>query len=260
MPVTPTPTPDGGKLPQSVKGTSSPPKPPSDKAQAAPAKDSKASKPIIGENFQPKGVKGANNKEQEKTSTKKTEKQSNNGSDATAAAAVEELEVKETEPSPAPAPASSAGTAQARQDAEQAEEEERMRHSGPMEVVLHMPPPGGEAGAETMAATASQGRDQSRHQHNHPLNHFIPPRYMHHFDTYTLVKQLETDGYTNEQAVTLMKAVRILLAHNLDMAQEGLVSKRDVDNVGLPHLPSSPKRKPKLTHTHTTPQSKAQLT
>ncbi|KAK6077164.1 MOZ protein represents a chromatin-associated acetyltransferase [Seiridium cupressi] len=85
--------------------------------------------------------------------------------------------------------------------------EEKMQSSGPMDAVLHMPPPGETA---------------------HP--HIAKPPYVHHFDTYTLVKQLEGGGYSKEQAITIMKAVRGLLAQNLDIAQEGLVSKSDVDN------------------------------
>ncbi|KAL7921991.1 hypothetical protein ACQKWADRAFT_294129 [Trichoderma austrokoningii] len=59
-----------------------------------------------------------------------------------------------------------------------------------------------------------------------------PPKYVHHFDTYSLVKQLQEGGYSSDQATTMMKAVRALLAHNLDMAQEKLVSKSNVENVG----------------------------
>lgn len=60
--------------------------------------------------------------------------------------------------------------------------------------------------------------------------HLTPPPYLHHFDTYSLVKRLEAGGYTQEQSITAMKAVRALLAQNLDVAQEGLVSRSDVDN------------------------------
>ncbi|KAI0166614.1 hypothetical protein GGR57DRAFT_31750 [Xylariaceae sp. FL1272] len=95
----------------------------------------------------------------------------------------------------------------AAQTPQQVASEERMQHSGPMEAVLHMPPP------ESM---------------QHP--HISKPTYIHHFDTYTLVKQLEEGGYSQPQAITVMKAVRSLLAQNLDVAQEGLVSKSDVDN------------------------------
>ncbi|KAM0264753.1 hypothetical protein ACHAQJ_000578 [Trichoderma viride] len=57
-----------------------------------------------------------------------------------------------------------------------------------------------------------------------------PPKYVHHFDSYSLVKQLQEGGYSNDQAITMMKAVRTILAHNLDMAQESLVSKSNVEN------------------------------
>ncbi|KXJ97713.1 hypothetical protein Micbo1qcDRAFT_230294 [Microdochium bolleyi] len=90
---------------------------------------------------------------------------------------------------------------------QQAAADAKMKQGGPMDAVLHMPPP------ESVS---------------HP--HITPSPYVHHFDTYTLVKQLETDGYTKEQATTAMKAIRKLLAHHLEVAQEGLVSKSDVDN------------------------------
>ncbi|KHN99611.1 uncharacterized protein MAM_02464 [Metarhizium album ARSEF 1941] len=76
-----------------------------------------------------------------------------------------------------------------------------------LEAVLHMPSPG---------------------QAEHP--HMAPPPYVHHFDSYSLVKQLEEGGYSREQAVTSMKAIRKILAQNLDVAQKRLVSKSDVEN------------------------------
>ncbi|KAK8003144.1 hypothetical protein PG990_000893 [Apiospora arundinis] len=90
---------------------------------------------------------------------------------------------------------------------QQAAAEETMQSAGPMDAVLHMPPPG---------------------EMHHP--HISTPPYLHHFDSYTLVKQLQAEGYTQVQAITLMKAVRALLARHLETAQEGLVSKSDVDN------------------------------
>ncbi|KAI1082200.1 hypothetical protein F5B20DRAFT_532545 [Whalleya microplaca] len=104
-------------------------------------------------------------------------------------------------------PAASGAPGQATTAQQQAATEAKMQQSGPMEAVLHMPPP---------ESTA------------HP--HISTPPYVHHFDTYTLVKQLEAGGYTKEQAITVMKAIRSLLAQNLDVAQDGLVSKSDVDN------------------------------
>ncbi|XXG96506.1 hypothetical protein Hte_002789 [Hypoxylon texense] len=90
---------------------------------------------------------------------------------------------------------------------QQAATEAKMQQSGPMEAVLHIPPP------------------ESSH---HP--HISTPPYVHHFDSYTLVKELEAGGYSRDQAITVMKAIRGLLAQNLDIAQDGLVSKSDVDN------------------------------
>ncbi|TRX89577.1 hypothetical protein FHL15_009486 [Xylaria flabelliformis] len=84
---------------------------------------------------------------------------------------------------------------------------ETVQQGGPMEAVLHMPPP-----------------DVTRHPH------ISKPTYVHHFDSYTLVKQLQVGGYTQVQAITAMKAIRAILAQNLDVAQDGLVGKSDVDN------------------------------
>ncbi|TVY20159.1 Uncharacterized protein LARI1_G001429 [Lachnellula arida] len=83
----------------------------------------------------------------------------------------------------------------------------------PLETVLHMPPP----------ETAEQ-----RNAAKPP--HLQTPPYVHHFDTYTLVQRVESGGFTNDQSITTMKAVRGLLALNLDVAREGLVSKSDVEN------------------------------
>ncbi|KAI1106921.1 hypothetical protein F4804DRAFT_340253 [Jackrogersella minutella] len=90
---------------------------------------------------------------------------------------------------------------------QQAATEAKMQESGPMEAVLHMPPP-----------------DSTHHPH------ISTPPYVHHFDSYSLVKELEAGGYSKAQAITLMKAIRGLLAQNLDVAQEGLISKSDVEN------------------------------
>ncbi|KAI0476918.1 hypothetical protein F4859DRAFT_67481 [Xylaria cf. heliscus] len=89
----------------------------------------------------------------------------------------------------------------------QAAGNEMVQQGGPMEAVLQIPP-----------------RDASR------PHHISKPTYVHHFDSYTLVKQLQTGGYTQAQAITAMKAIRTILAQNLDFAQGGLVGKSDVDN------------------------------
>ncbi|KAG8161706.1 hypothetical protein KVR01_008693 [Diaporthe batatas] len=85
------------------------------------------------------------------------------------------------------------------------------RASGPMDAVLHMEPP------------------ENKKPEDKPP-HLAPSPYVHHFDSYSLVKQLEVGGYTQTQAITAMKAVRALLAQHLDTAQGGLISKADVEN------------------------------
>ncbi|KAF2840365.1 hypothetical protein M501DRAFT_972589 [Patellaria atrata CBS 101060] len=84
--------------------------------------------------------------------------------------------------------------------------------SNPMETVLEMPSP-------------SEDRDSK-----HKPPHLQPPPYVHHFDTYSLVKDLEKSGFKLEQSVTVMKAVRGILADNMELAREGLVGKSDVEN------------------------------
>jgi hypothetical protein len=70
--------------------------------------------------------------------------------------------------------------------------------------------------------------EEKRKAERHP--HLEASPYEHHFDTYSLVQDLRNHGFTEEQAVTLMKAIRSMLALNLDMAKEGLVSKSDTEN------------------------------
>ena len=89
------------------------------------------------------------------------------------------------------------------------------RTSKPLETVLHLEPPTSAAAEE------------------HKPPHLHAPPYVHHFDAYSLVKDLEKGGFTQDQSVSLMKAVRGLLAVNLDIAREGLISKSDVENVRL---------------------------
>ena len=89
----------------------------------------------------------------------------------------------------------------------------RVDTSKPLETVLHLEAP------------------TSKKLEEHQLPHLHAPPYVHHFDTYSLVKDLEKGNFTEDQSITLMKAVRGLLAVNLDVAKEGLVSKSDVENV-----------------------------
>lgn len=86
----------------------------------------------------------------------------------------------------------------------------------PTETILEMPPP-------------------KTHEQENALKppHLQTPPYVHHFDTYGLVQQVEKGGFTTDQSITAMKAVRGLLAKNLEVAKEGLVSKSDVENVSF---------------------------
>lgn len=85
------------------------------------------------------------------------------------------------------------------------------------EEVYHMPsPPTGLTPTETPAT--------------HKRPHMSPAPYVHHFDTYSLVLDLSKGGYTSEQSITIMKAVRTILQNNLDFAKQSLTSKSDVEN------------------------------
>ena len=77
------------------------------------------------------------------------------------------------------------------------------------------------------AETASR---ELAEEENRKPPHLKTPPYVHHFDTYSLVKQLAKGGFTNDQAVTIMKAVRGILTDNMELAREGLVSKSNVEN------------------------------
>ena len=91
-------------------------------------------------------------------------------------------------------------------------EAQRVQQAKPLTTVMEMPAPSIEKPDE------------------HKLPHLQTPPYVHHFDTYTLVNDLQRGGFSAEQSVTVMKAVRGLLAQNLDVAREGLVGKSDVEN------------------------------
>jgi hypothetical protein len=80
----------------------------------------------------------------------------------------------------------------------------------PVDSVLHMPSP----------------QDDDHHR----ALHLRTPTYVHHFDTYGLVRELDRSAYTRDQAMTLMKAVRGMLMSNMELAREGLVSKSNVEN------------------------------
>ncbi|KAK0646350.1 hypothetical protein B0T16DRAFT_413249 [Cercophora newfieldiana] len=103
--------------------------------------------------------------------------------------------------------------------------------SGPMDTILHMGPPPSSGAPSVSYASDSTKDPPSGLSLAHKFGpHLHPPPYVHHFDSYSLVKQLSGGGYTLNQSITAMKAVRGLLAANLDVAQSSLVSKSDVEN------------------------------
>jgi len=105
-----------------------------------------------------------------------------------------------------------------------------------LDMVLSIPSPSEIKGGDKLSSQSSS---------THP--HLEASPYEHHFDTYTLVQELckqqapppTTTGevsheqvipFSEAQSVTLMKAIRLMLAQNLDLAKEGLVSKSDTEN------------------------------
>ena len=60
--------------------------------------------------------------------------------------------------------------------------------------------------------------------------HLQTPPHVHHFDTYSLVRDLTSSGaFTNAQAVIIMKALRVILADNVDLARAGIMSRSDAE-------------------------------
>ncbi|KAJ9217031.1 hypothetical protein DTO166G4_1491 [Paecilomyces variotii] len=89
----------------------------------------------------------------------------------------------------------------------------------PLQDVLQMPSPSSYLTPSGVSAANGQKPP-----------HLTPPPYVHHFDTYSLVRDLAKSGFTDEQSVTMMKAIRGILQDNLELARESLTSKSDVEN------------------------------
>ena len=103
----------------------------------------------------------------------------------------------------------------------------KLPSKNPLETVLNMP---ASDDLGTAQAPVYYHENASTNPEEHRPPHISTPPYVHHFDTFGLVKRLEEGGWTDEQAVTIMKAVRLVLAENMDLAREGLVSKSNVEN------------------------------
>ena len=91
-------------------------------------------------------------------------------------------------------------------------------HDNPLEGVLHMPSPS----AYLTPTGPSNSGDKPPH--------LSPAPYVHHFDTYSLVRDLSNGGFGQNNSVTIMKAVRRILQNNIDLAKHSLTSKSDVEN------------------------------
>ncbi|KAL8734546.1 MAG: hypothetical protein Q9166_001446 [cf. Caloplaca sp. 2 TL-2023] len=142
-----------------------------------------------------------------------------------------------------------------KQEDKKAEEPPRKEPTTVKEEPKNIPnvkPPIGEQTAKTLDASESHPKETliTPQEHpNKPLDtvlhretpdqytpseqkppHLQAPPYIHHFDTFTMTRNLQNGGFTAPQSVTLMKAVRGLLATNLDVARAGLISKSDVEN------------------------------
>lgn len=101
-----------------------------------------------------------------------------------------------------------------KQEAVKAEQQGSADTENPLESVMNMPSP--------PSALPPVRVGESRH--------LQPPPYVHHFDTYSLVKDLEKGGFSEAQAVTVMKAVRAILQDKLELAEQSLTSKSDIQN------------------------------
>ncbi|KAF2688450.1 hypothetical protein K458DRAFT_440105 [Lentithecium fluviatile CBS 122367] len=121
-------------------------------------------------------------------------------------------EEEEEEPPPKTIPSSQTKPADAAEASapSPAPDPPKTAETKPLETVLHMPSP------------------QEEEQRKPP--HLKTPPYVHHFDTYSMVKDLTKSGFTQEQSTTIMKAVRAILGDNMALARRGLVSKSSVEN------------------------------
>ncbi|KAJ5778910.1 hypothetical protein N7457_006630 [Penicillium paradoxum] len=124
-----------------------------------------------------------------------------------------ELDGAEQEPASASPSPPSAGPS------EESTDTSSFTNQTPFDDVLHMPSP-------SVYLTPTGGPSSSDDR----PPHLSPGRYVHHFDTYSLVQDLSKGGFSNEHSTTIMKAVRGILQNNLDLARQSLTSKSDVEN------------------------------
>ncbi|QPH02169.1 hypothetical protein C2857_006375 [Epichloe festucae Fl1] len=158
--------------------------------QAAPTREKQASPP------EKAGSPELEQTAQAQTTTTASSSASAPAAEGTTADTVKTTRVAEANKTPEPEPQQS-----------KPPHHEELPPTPSLDAVLHMPSP-----------------DKVQHPH------MRPPPYVHHFDSWSMVKQLEEGGYTRDQAISSMKAIRKILGGNLEVAQKSLVSKSDVEN------------------------------
>lgn len=109
------------------------------------------------------------------------------------------------------------------------------------ETVLHIDPSTSSSSLRQQKQKQKQAQTQGDQDQGRSIafpHHDDAVQQQHHhsdeiplFDTYTIVRDLESKGFTQPQSITLMKTIRSLLLSNLDHANGELVSKSDVENV-----------------------------
>ena len=207
-------------IPQSQPGISRPPKPSPGAVKEAKKGDTGGEPRQPDEELQAKGTGSyANADDAAKAATSSTKKDADTLPERIGRKPVD-TDHAAAGGSSNPPPADSATVESQSQPSSDSTALQTVADSHPLETVLHL---------ESPATSRAEGRRKTP-------PHLEPAPYVHHFDTYTLVKDLGKGGFTQDQSVTIMKAVRSLLAVNLDIAKEGLVSKSDVENVCHPQI------------------------
>jgi hypothetical protein len=123
---------------------------------------------------------------------------------------------------------------------EEVEEDAQATGSGPSHLgktrasdetpIITPPPPDLSKVSETKPLDSVLHIPTAAEEESRKPPHLKTPPYVHHFDTYGLVRKLSESSYTPEQSITIMKAVRQTLLSNMALAREGLVSKSNVEN------------------------------
>ncbi|PGH17255.1 hypothetical protein AJ80_04897 [Polytolypa hystricis UAMH7299] len=117
------------------------------------------------------------------------------------------------------------GKAGAEEEKDNAQPQPLDEAQNPLQRAFQMSGPQSTPTSDSVLVSTSSPKPENN---KHP--HLTPPPYVHHFDSYTLVKDLEKGGFSEQQSVIIMKAIRSLLLENLNLARQGLKSKSDIEN------------------------------